>query len=109
MKNSLSLKRNEMTKKLQVRGVDQTPYPSLLHGASLATAMQRLCRTLLLMMNQNFDVGVILIKALWYRGCPHTRRPYIAKSMEHLNQEKRKKRHTEIYIQENRDWICSHG
>jgi len=42
MKNSnysLSLKRNEMTKKQQVRGVDQTPYPSLLHGASLATAM----------------------------------------------------------------------
>ena len=39
MKNSRSLKRNEMTKKLQVRGVDQTPYPSVLHGASLATAM----------------------------------------------------------------------
>ena len=37
--------------KLQVRGVDQTPYPSLLHGASLATAMQRLCRPLLLVMN----------------------------------------------------------
>ena len=28
----------------QVRGVDQTPYPSQLHGASLATAMQRPCR-----------------------------------------------------------------
>ena len=30
----------------QVRGVDQTPYPSQLHGASLATAMQRPCRPL---------------------------------------------------------------
>ena len=29
---------------MQVRGVDQTPYPSQLHGASLATAMQRPCR-----------------------------------------------------------------
>ena len=48
MKNSLSLKRNEMTEKQQVRGVDQTPYLSLLHGASLATAMQRLCCPLLL-------------------------------------------------------------
>ena len=28
----------------QVRGVDQIPYPSQLHGASLATAMQRPCR-----------------------------------------------------------------
>ena len=27
------------------------PYPSLLHGASLATAMQRLCRPLLLLMS----------------------------------------------------------
>ena len=34
---------NEMK---QVRGVDQTPYPSQLHGASLATAMQRPCRPL---------------------------------------------------------------
>ena len=32
--------------KRQVRGVDQTPYPSQLHGASLATAMQRPCRPL---------------------------------------------------------------
>ena len=32
---------------MQVRGVDQTPYPSQLHGASLATAMQRPCRPLL--------------------------------------------------------------
>ena len=38
-------------KKLQVRGVDQTPYPILLHGASLATAMQRLSRPLLLVMD----------------------------------------------------------
>ena len=45
-KNSRSPKRNEMTKKMQVR-----PYPSLLHGASLATAMQRLCRPLLLVMS----------------------------------------------------------
>ena len=29
---------------MQVRGVDQTPCPSQLHGASLATAMQRPCR-----------------------------------------------------------------
>ena len=29
MKNSRSVKRNEMTKKLQVRGVDQTPYHSI--------------------------------------------------------------------------------
>ena len=48
MRNSLSLKRNEMTEKQQVRGVDQTPHLSLLHGASLATAMQRLCCPLLL-------------------------------------------------------------
>ena len=33
-------------KRVQVRGVDQTPYPSQLHGASLATAMQRPCRPL---------------------------------------------------------------
>ena len=31
---------------MQVRGVDQTPYPSQLHGASLATAMQQACRPL---------------------------------------------------------------
>ena len=35
-----------MSEKRQVRGVDQTPYPSQLHGASLATAMQRPCRPL---------------------------------------------------------------
>ena len=37
--------------KLQVHGVDQTPYPSLLHGASLATAMQQLCCPLLLVIS----------------------------------------------------------
>ena len=31
---------------MEVRGVDQTPYPSQLHGASLAAAMQRPCRPL---------------------------------------------------------------
>jgi hypothetical protein len=34
---------------------------------------------LLPVMDENFDAGVILIIALWYRGCPHTRRPYVAK------------------------------
>ena len=40
----LATSHNEEMK--QVRGVDQTPYPSQLHGASLATAMQRPCRPL---------------------------------------------------------------
>ena len=40
----LATSQNEEMK--QVRGVDQTPYPSQLHGASLATAMQRPCRPL---------------------------------------------------------------
>ena len=40
----LAMPHNEEMK--QVRRVDQTPYPSQLHGASLATAMQRPCRPL---------------------------------------------------------------
>ena len=43
----LATSHNEEWKLKQVRGVDQTPYPSQLHGASLATAMQRPCRPLL--------------------------------------------------------------
>ena len=35
---------NSWNQILQVHRVDQTPYPSQLHGASLATAMQRPCR-----------------------------------------------------------------
>ena len=43
----LAAAHHEETKNwMQVRGVDQTPYPSQLHGASLATAMQRPCRPL---------------------------------------------------------------
>ena len=43
----LATSHNEEWKLKQVRGVDQTPCPSQLHGASLATAMQRPCRPLL--------------------------------------------------------------
>ena len=32
--------------KVQVHGDDQSPHPGRLHGASLATAMQRPCRPL---------------------------------------------------------------
>ena len=42
----LGLATSHNKKLKQLRGVDQTPYPSQLHGASLATAMQRPCRPL---------------------------------------------------------------
>ena len=46
MKTNQTIGQREQKLKVQVHGDDQSPHPGRLHGASLATAMQRPCRPL---------------------------------------------------------------
>ena len=80
------------------------PYPSLLHGASLATAMQRLCRPLLLVMSlklrrrSNSDYSPLV------QGLPPHTKAGCRKGAEHLTRKNEKLN----YVQRARKWISSH-
>ena len=50
--------------KVQVHGDDQSPHPGRLHGASLATAMQRPCRP----VREPLETGVDTHGVAWRRS-----------------------------------------